>query len=81
VALGSGRLEGPSGQEAEEMYRLARRSVVAAVEIPEGTAITRQMLTTKRPGFGVKPKDIDLLVGRRARVDIQVDDVITWDMV
>ena len=48
------------------MYRLARRSVVAARDIPEGTSIEREMLTTKRPGFGVAPKYIDVLVGRRA---------------
>jgi N,N'-diacetyllegionaminate synthase len=81
AALGNGRLEGPSAAEAEEMYRLGRRSVVAAVDIPASTTITRDMLTTKRPGYGVKPKDIDLLVGRLARVDIEADDVITWEMV
>jgi sialic acid synthase SpsE len=81
AALGNGRLEGPSEAEAAEMYTLARRSVVAATEIPSGTVITREMLTTKRPGYGVKPKDIDVLVGRAARVDIELDDVITWEMV
>jgi sialic acid synthase SpsE len=80
AALGSGRLEGPSDAEAVEMYALARRSVVAAIDIPASTTITREMLTTKRPGYGVRPKDIDLLVGRSARVDIEADDVITWDM-
>jgi sialic acid synthase SpsE len=80
-ALGSGRLEGPSDEEAEEMYRLARRSVVASTEIPAGTTISRQMLTTKRPGYGIRPKDLELLVGRPARVDIHADDVITWEMV
>src|SRR2546423_2161083 len=80
-ALGNGRLEGPSDVEREEMYRLARRSVIAATDIPKGTTITREMLTTKRPGFGVKPRDLELLVGRTARVDIAFDDIITWDMV
>jgi N,N'-diacetyllegionaminate synthase len=81
VAFGNGRLEGPSELEAVEMYRLARRSVVAAVAIRAGTPITREMLTTKRPGYGVKPKDIDQLVGRSPRVDIEQDQVITWDLV
>lgn len=80
-ALGNGRLEGPSEAEAVEMYRLARRSVVAAVDIAAGTTISREMLTTKRPGYGIKPKDLDRLVGRESRVDIAFDDVITWDMV
>lgn len=80
-ALGNGRLEGPSEEESKEMYRLARRSVIAALDIPKGTVIEREMLTVKRPGYGVKPRDIDLLVGRTARVDIGFDDVITWEMV
>jgi len=81
AALGHGRLEGPSDAESEEMYLLARRSVVAAVAIPAGTAITAEMLTTKRPGYGIKPKDIERLVGRVARVDIEEDDILTWEMV
>ena len=80
-ALGSGRLEGPSELEAQEMYRLARRSLIAACDIPEGTVITREHLVVKRPGFGIKPKHIDHVIGRRARVDIEQDDVITWEMV
>jgi len=81
AALGSGRLEGPSEAEAVEMYRLARSSLVAAADVPAGTVITREMLTVKRPGYGIKPKHIDLVVGRPARVDIELDDVVTWDMV
>ena len=81
AALGNGRLEGPSEAESKEMYRLARRSVIAARDIPAGTVIEREMLTVKRPGYGVKPRDIELLVGRTARVDIEFDDVITWEMV
>ena len=44
-------------------------------------SITADMLTVKRPGHGVKPKFIELLVGRVARTDIEEDDVVTWDMV
>jgi sialic acid synthase SpsE len=62
------------------MYSKARRSVVAACRIPNGTRITREMLTVKRPGFGVKPKFIDALVGRTASTDIDEDEVITWEM-
>jgi N,N'-diacetyllegionaminate synthase len=80
-ALGNGRLEGPSDEEAQEMYTLARRSVVAAQDIPSGTTIRREQLTVKRPGYGVAPKHLDLLVGRAARVDIEYDDVVTWEMV
>ncbi|MGZ4678439.1 MAG: N-acetylneuraminate synthase family protein [Acidimicrobiia bacterium] len=81
AALGSGEKTGPSDAESVEMYRNARRSVVAATAIPAGTEIRAEMLTVKRPGFGIKPRDLDLVVGRRAARDIADDEVVTWDMV
>ena len=81
ASLGTGRLEGPSEAEGKEMYTLARRSLIAATDIPAGTEITREMLTVKRPGYGIPPKQLELVVGREARVDIEFDDVITWEMV
>jgi len=80
VALGDGRKRGPHVKE-REMYEKARRSVVALRPIPVGQRIERDMLTIKRPGFGIRPKHIDLVVGRVAKVDIDEDAVITWDMV
>jgi sialic acid synthase SpsE len=80
-ALGSGRLEGPSEAEEQEMYRLARRSVIAAQDIPAGTPIRREQLVVKRPGYGIAPKELERLVGRIARVDIEADEVITWEKV
>lgn len=80
-AMGDGRKIGPIPEECEEMFDLARRSVVAAVPISKGTIITRDMLTVKRPGWGIRPKHIELVVGREARVDIEDDEVLTWEMV
>jgi sialic acid synthase SpsE len=81
AALGTGRLEGPSELEAGEMYTNARRSVMAATDIAAGTTITEEMLAVKRPGYGIAPRDMRLLVGRTARVDIPFDEPITWEMV
>jgi sialic acid synthase SpsE len=64
-----------------EAHRYARRSVTSAVAIARGSAITRAMLTYKRPGTGISPKHLDLVVGRVARVDIPEDTTITWEMV
>jgi N,N'-diacetyllegionaminate synthase len=81
TALGDGRIEGPSEAEAGEMYTLARRSVIAACDIPAGTVLEEGMLTVKRPGTGIAPKHLPLLVGRTARVDIPFDEPVTWAMV
>jgi sialic acid synthase SpsE len=80
AALGDGVKRGPSVEEAEEMYTKARRSLVAARDIPIGTRITADMLCVKRPGTGVAPRFADAVVGRTASRDIECDDVITWEM-
>jgi sialic acid synthase SpsE len=81
AALGDGRKDGPAPEEAEEMYTLGRRSLIAARDLPAGTLLEREMITIKRPGFGIRPKDLDLVVGRTLRVDVEEDEILTWDMV
>jgi N-acetylneuraminate synthase/N,N'-diacetyllegionaminate synthase len=65
----------------KDAYHFARRSVTSSAAIPRGTAITRQMLTYKRPGTGINAKHLDMVVGRVARVDIPADTTLTWEMV
>lgn len=79
AALGDGMKLGPAPEEME-MYAKARRSLIAARDIPKGTPIDRSMIAIKRPGFGIRPKFIDLLVGRVAKIDIAEDAVLTWEM-
>ena len=63
-----------------EFYEKARRSVHAAVDIPEGTVICEEMLCVKRPGYGIRPKHLRILLGKMARRQIEADQWITWDM-
>lgn len=64
----------------EEMYKLGRRSLVAACDIPQGVKIKRAMLEVKRPGFGIPTKQMPAVIGRTARVNIEEDDILSWDM-
>lgn len=67
-------------QPSEQLHYLrGRRSLFAAVDIPEGTIITREMLAVLRPGVGLKPKYLETVVGRRARRNIAAFDPISWD--
>ena len=59
----------------------ARKSVVAKVRIPAGTQILRGMLTVKRPGSGISPRDMDKLIGKTARGGIPADSLISWRQV
>jgi sialic acid synthase SpsE len=79
AALGDGLKLGPAPEE-REMHEKARRSLVAARAIPRGATIDRSMIAIKRPGFGIRPKFVDLVVGRVAKVDIEEDAVLTWEM-
>ena len=67
--------------EEAELARLGRRSLVATRNIRVGEIIRAEDLTIKRPGFGIEPQHLDLIVGRVARRDIEADRVLTWDMV
>lgn len=58
----------------------ARRSLVAAREIPKGKIIEREDLTWKRPAKGVSPKDIDQVIGRAAVKTILEDEIILWNV-
>lgn len=81
AALGDGRKAGPSPEEREESYTLARRSLIAARDLPAGTVLEPEMLNVKRPGSGIAPKHFDLVVGRALRDDVKADDVLTWEVV
>ncbi|MEM6262841.1 MAG: N-acetylneuraminate synthase [Bacteroidota bacterium] len=48
----------------EDVAKVARKSVVTTRAIAAGVLITPEMLTTMRPGTGLPPKYLDLLVGR-----------------
>lgn len=68
--------------EAEkELYRIGRRSLVAACKIAKGRKITREMIEVKRPGYGIPTKDMDLAVGRQAKRNIDEDEILTWEMI
>jgi N,N'-diacetyllegionaminate synthase len=78
-ALGSS-VKAPAGCE-RELQLVARRSIVAAAEISVGQHITREMVAFKRPGTGIPPNELQILLGKRAAREIKRDEVLTWDMV
>ena len=65
--------------EAEtEMYRLGRRSLVAARDIAAGVTLSRDDIAVKRPGLGIAVHDLDAVIGRRAGRAVEADEVLTW---
>jgi N,N'-diacetyllegionaminate synthase len=74
VALGDG-IKRLTPSEAKNKP-VARKSIVAAVEIRKGQIFTADSLTAKRPGTGVSPMRWDEVIGRAASRDFSVDELI-----
>ena len=68
-ALGNG--EKRPVESEMEMRKIARKSIVANVDISEGTLITRDMLTFKRAGSGMPPSKIEDVIGKIAAKNIK----------
>ena len=76
-AMGDGN-KVPTDEE-KQIQKVARRSLVARVNIPEGTIITEAMLGIKRPGTGVEPKYMNKVIGAVARCRIEQDEPLTMN--
>lgn len=66
---------------AEEKSRVFRRSIYASEDIAEGEALTRGNIRVIRPGFGLPPKYIEQVIGKRARQAIKRGSPISWDLI
>lgn len=77
LLLGTGHIAVTPAQR--DVRQLSRASLVAAREIAAGEVITADMLIAKRPGGGITPMDIDLVVGRCARQPVPADSPLAWD--
>ncbi len=56
----------------------ARRSIVAARDIPRGKIIEKEDLTIKRPGIGVPPELLDIVIGSISTRDIKEDEILKF---
>lgn len=77
-SLGDGRKQ-PAASEANTAA-VARKSLVAACDIPAGIEVTDVMIAIKRPGTGLPPAIRDHLVGRMTRVAISAGTLLRLDM-
>lgn len=75
--LGNG-LKIPNKNETE-IAKVARKSVVAKINIPLNSVITEDMLVIKRPGTGINPKDISKVIGKRTSKEIKQDNLVEWN--
>jgi N-acetylneuraminate synthase len=57
-----------------------RRSLYAVKPIKAGEPISRDNVRSIRPGFGLAPKHLDAIVGRKAARDIDYGEPLKWSL-
>lgn len=78
-ALGDGRKRAAAAELSTAA--VARKSLIAAHEIPAGAVLTPEAIAIKRPGTGLPPAMLSYLVGRKARVLIEAGTVLSLDLI
>ena len=63
-----------------ETINSQRKCIYALKDIKKGLILNKSHFTVKGPGGGILPKYLDILVGKKARINIESDYPITWDI-
>jgi pseudaminic acid synthase len=66
--------------EHEKASRVFRKSLFAVEDIRAGEVITEENVRSIRPGYGLKPKRLKEILGRKAKIDIKKGTPISWEL-
>jgi N-acetylneuraminate synthase len=77
-ALGDGS---PKRPKAEECSRKFRRSLYAVADIAEGEQLSRDNIRSIRPGYGLAPRELPGVIGKRAKVAIRRGTALAWELI
>jgi pseudaminic acid synthase len=78
AALGTGS---DARASAEEGSRMFRRSIYVVKDIGSGEVFTKTNLRIIRPGFGLAPKHLTEVIGKRARRALSRGTALSWDAI
>ena len=67
--------------ESQLKSREFSRSVFAVKDIKAGETFTEENIKSIRPGYGLHPKYLKEIIGKRARKDIEKGTPLSWDMI
>jgi len=70
---------GPTKGEKIELKN--RRSLFAIKDIKKGEPFTEENIRSIRPSFGLPPKYLKLILGKKAKKDIKMGTPLTWDLI
>lgn len=67
-------------QESEKRSLQFRRSLYVAQDVKKGERFTAENIRDIRPGFGLAPKYVDMVLGRTAKTDLKKGTPVSWDI-
>lgn len=66
--------------DKEIASRKHRRSLYISADLAAGTVLTTENLRAIRPGLGLAPKYLELVLGRQVKADVQRGTALSWDL-
>ncbi|WP_407875398.1 pseudaminic acid synthase [Qipengyuania nanhaisediminis] len=66
---------------AEDSSRTFRRSLYITRDLAAGSVIDESAIRAIRPGFGLAPRHLDALIGRRVSRDVARGTPASWDLI
>ena len=75
LAISGSGFKEPSESEKKNI-EIARKSIVAKIDIKSGDVFTIENITSKRPGNGLSPMLWDNVIGKKATQDYKPDEQI-----
>lgn len=70
---------GPTSQERGSL--IFRRSIFTVKAVKKGERFTEENIRVIRPGFGLKPKEMQKVIGKRAKMDLDYGTPLSWEAV
>lgn len=74
LLLGDG-IKKPTERE-KSILKDVRRSIVAGISLNKGTVLTEDVVEFKRPGSGLKPEYLNMIIGKKLKRNILEDELI-----
>ena len=69
------------GHKSSEIGNIKfRRSLYFVKDLSAGDVITKDSIRSVRPGFGLAPKHLAQLIGRKVKADIKSGTATSWDL-
>ena len=70
---------GPNGKEKASLKY--RRSIYIVTDLKSGETLTTENIRTIRPGMGLPPSQMDLVLGKRVNRSVERGTPLSWDLI